>query len=93
MSACDECSVRILSYLEDRLDGQELAEFRAHVEHCSTCRASVEAERSLSQLLRQSRPLYSAPPSLRARVAATVELNGTPPHIRTMVLASESWES
>src|SRR5215469_10165544 len=73
MSACGENGVRILSYLDDRLQGQELADFRAHLEHCSACRARVETERSLSQLLRRSRPLYSAPPSLRARVAAAVE--------------------
>jgi anti-sigma factor RsiW len=33
----------------------------------------VETERALSQLLHRSRPLYSAPPALRARVATAVE--------------------
>ena len=73
MSPCDEYSRRVLSYLEDRLRGQELDDFRTHLEDCSNCRAKVETERSLSQLLRRSRPLYSAPPALRARVAAAVE--------------------
>lgn len=73
MSACDSCRVRILSYLDDRLQGAELDEFLAHLEDCSNCRASVETERSLSQVLRRSRPLYSAPSALRARVAATVK--------------------
>ena len=73
MSPCDEYSRRVLSFLENHLRGQELDDFRTHVEDCSNCRAKVEAERSLSQLLRRSRPLYSAPPALRARVAAAVE--------------------
>lgn len=73
MNPCDEYSGRVLSYLDNRLRGQELDGFRAHLDGCSNCRARVETERSLSQLLRRSRPLYFAPPALRARVAAAVE--------------------
>ena len=73
MSSCDECSLKALRYLDDRLHGQELDDFRAHMEGCSNCRASLESERALSQLLHRSRPLYSAPPALRARLAAAVE--------------------
>lgn len=73
MSPCNEHNLKILSYLDNRLHGQELDDFRSHLEDCSSCRAKVEAERSLSQLLRRSRPLYSAPPALRASVAAATE--------------------
>ena len=73
MSPCDEVSLKALRYLEDRLQGQELHDFRAHLEVCPNCRASVETERALSRLLHRSRPLYSAPPALRARVAADLE--------------------
>lgn len=73
MSPCDEFTLKALPYLEDRLHGQELDDFRAHLEVCLNCRTSVETERALSQLLQRSRPLYSAPPALRARVAAAVE--------------------
>src|SRR5262249_61100483 len=48
----------------------ELEEFRSHIESCENCRAQVETEQNLSRILRQSRPLYSAPASLRARVSA-----------------------
>lgn len=68
----------MLDYLEDRLQGQELADYRAHLEHCADCRSRVAAERSLSQLLHGSRPLYSAPAALRARVATTVEQYASP---------------
>jgi anti-sigma factor RsiW len=73
MSACDEYGIQILRYLDNRLQGQDLADFRAHLEYCTDCRASVEKERSLSQLLHRSRPLYSAPLALRTRVVAAVE--------------------
>ena len=73
MNACDEIRLKALRYLDNRLQGQELDDFRAHLEVCSNCRANVEAERALLQLLHRSRPLSSAPPALRARVAAEVE--------------------
>lgn len=73
MSPCDEISLKALRYLDDHLHGQELDDFRAHLEVCSNCRTSVETERALSQLLQRFRPLYSAPPALRARVATAVE--------------------
>jgi len=73
MSACDEYRVKILHHLDNSLQGEELADFRAHLEHCSNCRASIDTERDLSQLFRRSRPLYAAPPTLRARVATAVE--------------------
>lgn len=73
MTSCDEFSLKAFRYLDDRLQGQELNDFRAHLEGCSNCRASVETERALSKVLHRSRPLYSAPPALRARVAAVVE--------------------
>lgn len=77
MDPCEEYSLKALQYLEDRLEKQELDDFLAHLEVCSNCRTSVENERALSQLLHRSRPLYSAPPTLRARVAAAVEQHTT----------------
>ena len=77
MDPCEEYSLKALQYLEDRLEKQELDDFLAHLEVCSNCRTSVESERALSQLLRRSRPLYSAPPTLRAHVAAAVEQHTT----------------
>ena len=73
MSSCDEVRLKVLRYLNDRLHGQELDDFRTHLEACSRCRANVETERALSELLHRSRPLYSAPPELRARVAAAID--------------------
>lgn len=69
MSVCGEYRVRILHYVDNSLHGEELTDFRAHLECCENCRAAVETERDLSQLLRRSRPLYSASLALRARMA------------------------
>ena len=72
MNPCDEYRVKTLRYLDGDLQGNELDDFRNHLEACSDCRASLEAERALSHLLRRSRPLYSAPAMLRSRVSAAV---------------------
>jgi anti-sigma factor RsiW len=73
MSLCDEVGLKALLYLEKRLEGQELQDFLEHLKVCPTCRARVEEERALSRVLHQSRPLYSAPAGLRARVTAMME--------------------
>ena len=72
MSPGDEYRVKILRYMDNDLQGQELNDFLTHLEACADCRASVEAERALSHLLHRSRPLYSAPAALRSRVSAIV---------------------
>ena len=70
MSFYDEYRAKILRYLDDDLQGEELNAFRTHLETCAGCRANLEAELALSVLLHQSRPLYLAPDRLRSRVYA-----------------------
>jgi anti-sigma factor (TIGR02949 family) len=70
MNSCDEIVVKTLRYLNNDLQSQELEEFRAHLQSCASCRAHLESEKALSQTLHRSRPLYSAPATLRARVSA-----------------------
>jgi mycothiol system anti-sigma-R factor len=72
MSHCDEYRASTLRYLDHELQGQELDDFRVHLETCAGCRASLQAEQALSRLLHRSRPLYSAPAALRSRVSAVV---------------------
>lgn len=72
MTRSDEYRDKTLRYLDDDLHGQELAEFRSHLEACADCRTVLEAEQALSRLLHRSRPLYSAPVALRSRVSAAV---------------------
>jgi hypothetical protein len=62
--------MQALRYLDNELKGPELEDFLAHVNTCADCRAGLDSEQALSQLLKRSRPLYSAPAVLRARVSA-----------------------
>ena len=49
MNSCDEIVVKTLRYLDNDLQGQELEEFRSHLQSCASCRAHLEAEKALSQ--------------------------------------------
>jgi anti-sigma factor RsiW len=70
MNECGDHTVDLMLYLDDELSGVKLMEFLAHLKICAHCRASLEEQLALSATLHRSRPLYSAPPKLRARVAA-----------------------
>jgi mycothiol system anti-sigma-R factor len=73
MKDCYDYSATIQLYLDRELSGQDLEDFRAHLEECEACRTELEAEERLSCLLHRSRPLYSAPDALRARVMQAAE--------------------
>ena len=68
MKDCGDWRENILLYLDKSLCDSQLIEFRAHLEICEACRQVVEAEEQLSHLLHRSRPLYSAPTTLRDRI-------------------------
>src|SRR5215510_10138176 len=70
MSVCNQYEAKTARYLDGELRGPELEDFCAHLGSCAGCRVRLETEENLSQLLHRSRPLYSAPASLRARVSA-----------------------
>jgi len=70
MNGHDEHRVNILLYLDNELRGQELEYLLAHLDNCADCRRLLEEERALSNLLHRTRPLYTAPEPLRARIAA-----------------------
>jgi mycothiol system anti-sigma-R factor len=68
MKDCGDYRKNILLYLDKSLSGSQLIKFRTHLETCEVCKEVVEAEEELSQLLHRSRPLYSAPTTLRDRI-------------------------
>jgi mycothiol system anti-sigma-R factor len=72
MKGFDDYGTTIQLYLDNELNGQHLEDFRAHLEECESCQMELEAEERLSALLHRSRPLYSAPDALRARVIQAV---------------------
>jgi len=72
-SACDEYAVTVLRYLDNDLEGRELEDFRSHLNSCANCQAQVGEEIALSKLLHRTRPLYSVPAQLRARISAATK--------------------
>jgi mycothiol system anti-sigma-R factor len=71
MKGCDDYRDNLQLYFDKELGGQDLVEFRAHLEQCAVCRQALKEE-ELSRLLHRSRPLYSAPDALRERVLKAV---------------------
>jgi mycothiol system anti-sigma-R factor len=91
MKDCGDYGANIELYLDKELSGRELEAFRAHLEECEVCRAELKVEEELSGLLHRSRPLYSAPEALRARVLQiTAESlpssSYAPPRLRKRIL-------
>jgi mycothiol system anti-sigma-R factor len=89
MNTCEEHGHNVLLYVDNELSGQELENFRAHLSDCLSCREQLEEEQKFSDLLHRSRPLYTAPDELRARVIAaqhTSVSDHTPNRLRKRVL-------
>jgi anti-sigma factor RsiW len=91
MSACEKHTVDLMLYLDDELVDGKLMEFLAHLKICADCRASLEEQLALSAVLRRSRPLYSAPPKLRARVAASLASAGANTASNQLDEGGEQW--
>ncbi len=72
MIPCNEHSAKISQYLDNKLHDKNLENFLAHLRTCVNCRRQLSEERALSDLLRMSRPIYSAPAELRARISASL---------------------
>jgi mycothiol system anti-sigma-R factor len=77
MKDCADCRENILLYLDKELSVSQVIEFRAHLEICEACREVLEAEEELSRVLHRSRPLYSAPTTLRDRILRATKGSST----------------
>jgi len=69
MAGHEELSADILRHVDDELNPLRAEALRKHIDGCDLCRKQMKQERLLSDILRESRPLYAAPHALRARVA------------------------
>ena len=77
MNQCDQIRNQIAFYLDDELEGGERAELDAHLRACEPCREVFTRKQRLLESVRENRPLYSAPESLRSRVEEM--LSAAPP--------------
>ena len=67
---CQDLRLRMAFYLDDELHNGERTDFEAHLQSCAACQQLCEQERLELESIRATRPLYTAPPELRARMAA-----------------------
>jgi anti-sigma factor RsiW len=67
---CSKTRELTLDLLRGTLPAGPAEEMRAHLETCAACRAHVEAERALGEVLAAKLPRHAAPAALRRRVAA-----------------------
>jgi anti-sigma factor RsiW len=67
---CSKARELTLDLLRGRLPAILAEEVRAHLATCAACRAHVEAERALGDVLEAKLPRHAAPPALRRRLAA-----------------------
>ena len=65
---CDEIRGRLTLYLDNELQGDERAMVEAHLGTCESCAEIFTRELNFHNAVRESAPLYVAPPELHARV-------------------------
>lgn len=69
MSKCETIRSQMFFYLDDELRGHELSDFEQHLAECVECRSLCEQDRCIVESVRVARPLYTASPQLRERIA------------------------
>lgn len=72
MNNCEDIKRRLNLYLDNELQGDDRAAIEAHLSECASCAAIFERELTFINAIRESGPLHSASPELRARVQATL---------------------
>ena len=93
MLKCQDIRGLMPLYLDDELQGSERVDFEKHVDRCESCHTRFESERRFLEMIRQSRPLHSAPADLRSKIQSVVSA-ATPapgaPHLRHRITNSVS---
>ena len=72
MMDCKDIHDRLALYLDNELQDDERATIEAHVQSCASCKAFVDKELAFLNAIRGSRPLHTASPSLRTRIAGAI---------------------
>lgn len=70
MASCGDYKIMIQLYLDHELTGSDLQDLLSHLETCRNCRREMEELKALSTQVREARPLFTAPTSLRERILA-----------------------
>jgi hypothetical protein len=72
MVSCDQYRLQIQLYFDNELKVHRSEDFQKHFEQCVNCRNYLKEEGDLSEVLRSSRPLFSASDELREQVAEEI---------------------
>ncbi|MEW6731367.1 MAG: anti-sigma factor [Acidobacteriota bacterium] len=75
MIYCEEARRIIHLYIDNELQGIELAQFKTHINSCNNCRIVLEKEQDWLLTLRAQAPLYHAPTPLRDSIEQLVQAN------------------
>src|SRR5204862_6698978 len=67
---CQDARLSLLEYQRRRLRSVEREEVQAHLDSCAHCVKEDAVERALSEVLEQRVPQFTAPLSLKRRLAA-----------------------
>ncbi len=72
MVSCDQYRLQIRLYFDNELKIHRSEDFQMHLEQCVNCRNYLKEEGDLSEILRSSRPLFSASDELRRQVTEEI---------------------
>lgn len=90
MISCEEIRGQIAFYLDDELHGDEHDAFVAHLRECIACSEALDYERQFIEIIRDERPLYTAPEDLRSRIESALAdappVYTAPSHLRRRLL-------
>jgi anti-sigma factor (TIGR02949 family) len=69
---CDEARLLLHALIDGELDAGHVREVEAHLAGCAACSSELAAERELKRALADTDLRYTAPPTLRARIEASL---------------------
>jgi anti-sigma factor (TIGR02949 family) len=74
MMNCDEADRFLDAYLDGELEPDKRAELEEHLASCSECKQKLDRLRQLREFFTASAPHYPAPPELKGKVLARLEV-------------------
>lgn len=69
---CDEARILLHALLDNELDAGHAREVEAHIASCPACAAELASQQEMKRVLADADLGYTAPPSLRARIEASL---------------------
>jgi anti-sigma factor RsiW len=83
---CDEAEILLHALIDGELDAGHAREVEAHIADCTRCTAELAAYRQMSQAIAGADLRYTAPPSLRRRIEASLPQ----PQVKTLAPSRRS---